>query len=465
MKRQPPLIDSEAEVKIKESSGSSGLLTGGPVGSILFKQALTMMVGMAGMLAFNLVDTFFVGRLGTMPLAAMSFTLPVVIFYGSISMGLGVGASAIISRAAGRGSHAEVQRLTTDSLLLSILIVTLLMLLGLATMNPLFRLLGAEGEVLAQVGNYMNIWYMGVPFVVIPMVGNSAIRASGNIKIPTLIMLISFGVNAILDPFLIYGIGIFPRLELQGAALATVIARTFSLCASLYFLFFRFDMLTFRKTSLREIMKSWGSVLHVGVPASVSNVMMPVCMGIITRLIAPYGSAAVAAFGVGHRLETLAFLPLMSVGAVLTPFVGQNAGAGFYDRVALSLQLVCRFSLLMGGVGFVIFLLWGTQLSALFNSDPAVYKVSGLYLSIISAGFGLHGCAGTCGAVCSALKRPLIALGIVVLRLIVLYVPLAWLGSMYFGLSGIFFAGLVSSILSGFYALWKVKRVLIEVCE
>lgn len=461
MKRQLPSVDPEAEITITEA-GNSGLLTRGPVGSVLFKQTLTMMVGMAGMMAFNLVDTFFVGRLGVEPLAAMGFTMPVVIFYGSISMGLGIGASAVISRAFGRGEKAEVQRLTTDSLLLSVLLVTILMLLGILTMKPLFHLLGAEGVVFTQVSEYMGIWYLGVPFVVIPMVGNNAIRASGNINIPTVVMLISFGVNAILDPMLIYGIGPFPRLELQGAALATVIARAFSLCASLYFLIFRFNMLSFKRVAICRILASWRNVLHIGIPGSLSNIQMPVCMAIITSFIADYGSSAVAAFGVGHRLEALAFMPLMSLGAVLTPFVGQNAGGGFYERVIRALSLSIRFSLLIGGLGFLVFWFWGTELAAIFNANPSVYEVAAQYLAIVSVGFGLHGCTSMGAGICSALRRPMSSLAIISLRWLGIYVPLAWFASRYFGLSGIFFAALLSSILSGLFALWLVKRVLRE---
>jgi len=121
-----------------------------------------------------------------------------------------------------------VRRLTTDGLLLSSGIVSLFVIAGITTIQPLFFLLGARGEILRLVKTYMLIWYCGMPFVVIPMVGNNAIRATGDTKTPSLIMVSSMSINIVLDPLFIFGIGFFPKLGLAGAALATVIARTCS---------------------------------------------------------------------------------------------------------------------------------------------------------------------------------------------------------------------------------------------
>ena len=160
----------------------------GPVQKTLIRLTLPMVLGTLGMVIFNLSDTFFVGQLGTNQLAALSFTFPVVLIVSSLAMGLGIGASAVISRAIGEGNHYKVKRLTTDSLTLSLIFVGFFALFGLLTINPLFRLLGASGEVLVYISQYMTIWYLGVVFVVIPMVGNNAIRASGDTKTPGLIM-------------------------------------------------------------------------------------------------------------------------------------------------------------------------------------------------------------------------------------------------------------------------------------
>ena len=154
---------------------NKALLTEGPIAKTLAKLTLPMIFGIVGMVAFNLVDTFFIGQLGTRELAAISFTFPVVFVLGSLAMGLGVGTSAVISRAIGEGDRTRVQRLTTDGLMLAVLIVIIFVTLGLLTIEPVFQLLGASPDIIELIKSYMVIWYIGMPFVVIPMVGNNAI--------------------------------------------------------------------------------------------------------------------------------------------------------------------------------------------------------------------------------------------------------------------------------------------------
>lgn len=214
-------------------------LTEGQVPLQLLALTLPMVWGIFAVLAFSLADTYFVAQLGTKELAAISFTFPVVTVLGSVAMGLGTGASSVIARAIGEGNRRQVQRLTTDSLLLSLLIVVFLASLGLATVDPLFAALGAGSELLPLIRDYMEIWYLGMVFLVIPLVGNSAIRASGNTLLPSLIMTLAAAANILLDPLFIFGWGPFPALGIKGAAIASTIARAGTLLTTLAFLHFR----------------------------------------------------------------------------------------------------------------------------------------------------------------------------------------------------------------------------------
>ncbi len=154
----------------------------GPVGRRLLFLTVPMVGGIFAITTFNLVDTFFVARLGTDELAAMGFIFPVVMFVQSIALGLGIGTASVVSRAIGEGDHRKVRRLTTDSLILAVLLVVLFVTVGLLTINPLFTLMGATPEILPLIRQYMTIWYVGMIFVTVPMVGNNAIRATGDTK-------------------------------------------------------------------------------------------------------------------------------------------------------------------------------------------------------------------------------------------------------------------------------------------
>ena len=170
-------------------------ITEDPIGRTLFRLTVPMIFGILSMVAFNLADTFFVGKLGKEQLAALSFTFPVVLFVGSLALGIGMGTSAVISRAIGSKDYHKVHRLVFDSLLLGIIVVGVGVAAGLCTIRPLFRLLGARGTVLDYIEEYMSIWYIGMVFVVVPMVGNNIIRATGDSKIPGLLMVIGAAVN------------------------------------------------------------------------------------------------------------------------------------------------------------------------------------------------------------------------------------------------------------------------------
>jgi len=416
-------------------------LTEGPVVKKLISLTIPMIFGMLSMVVFNLVDTFFISRLGTEELAAMGFTFPVVMFIVSIALGFGVATSSVVSRAIGRGDYHQVQRLTTDSLIISLFIVLVFAALGLLSMDWMFRLLGAEGKTLMFLKQYMRIWYMGVAFVVIPMVGNNAIRACGDTLFPSLIMITSTVINVILDPLLIFGLWGFPRLELKGAAMATVIARAVSMVLSLLILHFKEKLIDFALPSFQELISSLRQIFYIGIPTAASRLLMPVTMAIIMRLVAGFGTAAVAAFGVAVKVEMFVFLVIMALATALIPFAGQNWGAGNFSRVKEAVKKANVFSLWWGFGNFVLLGALSVPLGHLFGKDMEVARHITMYLWIIPVSYGLLGCAFLVTSVFNAMNKPLVATGLAVVRMFGLYIPLAIIGSRLAGLEGLF-AGL-----------------------
>jgi len=431
-----------------------------PVGGTLFRMTVPMIFGILAMVAFHLTDTFFVAQLGTNALAAMSFTFPVVFVIHSISMGLGVGVSAVVSRVIGSGDHDQVRRLTTDSLVLAMLVVGFFVATGLLTIDPLFRLLGATDEIVPLVKSYMRIWYTGVLFVVIPMVGNSAIRATGDTKTPSLIMVAAVTVNVILDPLLIFGIGPFPRMELAGAALATVFARATALLVSLWVLGRRERMLTLVLLPIRNLIRSWRSVLYIGLPTAGTNMIVPVALGIITRMVAEYGPQPVAALGVATRIDPFALAVIFALSASLGPFVGQNLGAGRYDRIKLAVLYSQRFAVGWGLLMLAVLALSARPIASLFSDTPAVVDTTVRYLRLVPIGYGLQGVLLLSNMALNILKKPLHAASLNLTQMFVLYIPLAFIGSRLMGVPGIFGAAAVANIVAGTAAFFWLRRVL-----
>ncbi len=433
-------------------------LTEGNVGSTLVKLTIPMIWGVFAIIAFNLVDTYFVGQLGTEPLAAMSFTFPVVMTLGSLSMGLGVGASSVISRAIGEGDRQRVKKFTTNSLTLAVTAVAIFVIIGLLTIDPLFTALGASADILPLVRDYMQIWYFGMVFLVVPMVGNSAIRASGNTLTPSLIMIFAAAVNIALDPLLILGIGGFPRMELQGAALATVISRGITLIAALFVLHFKEKMLYLKLPSLQDTLWCWKDILYVGLPAAASSMINPISIGVITSLLAGFGAEAVAAFGVASRIESFALIAVMALSASIAPFVGQNWGAKKYARVGKALQLSFLFCLLWGLMAAAVLAVAAPTLVAFFNPNPDIVAIASQYLWIVPISYASAGIIYVASSAFNALGKPIPSVVMTVARMFVLYIPLAYFAGKLYGVNGIFAAACISNLIVGIGAyLWNQK--------
>ena len=439
--------------------GSAALIDG-PVHSLLIKMTIPMILGMLSVIGFNLIDTYFVSHLGTTELAAMSFTFPVVMVIASISLGLGVGASASISKAIGEGDHDRVKRLTTDSLFLSFLIVALFVSAGLLLLEPTFTLIGASGRSLSLVIDYMLIWYPGVLFLIIPMVGNNAIRATGDTKTASAIMLIGMLLNLILDPLLIFGLGPFPRLELKGAAIATVIARAFTFALAMYVLSGRKRMLTLNYPGMGQIIESWRQILYISLPAAASNIIIPLSIAIITRIIASYGPEAVAAFGVASRIDMFALIIVMALHASLAPFVGQNMGAGRFDRVRLGIRYSQQFALLWGLFVCIVLLFGGRLIASLFSDNEVVISTITVYFWIVPIGYGMQGILRLSCQALNIMRRPIHSALLGSTQAFILYIPLAFLGSEMIGLEGIFGAATISNVLAGLAAFFFLRRAV-----
>jgi len=449
---QPPAIVAEAPAHSHRAR-----LTDGPVGRALLSLALPMVVGLFAVIGFNLADTFFVARLGTRPLAAMGFTFPVTMVVTSLALGLGTGTTSVVSRAIGEGDHHRVRTLATGALTLALVVALLAMALGLTTLGPLFRLLGATDDLLPLIRDYMIPWYVGIPFVVVPMAGNAAIRATGDARSPSVIMLTAATVNIVLDPLLIFGLLGLPRLELRGAAIATVIARAMTLVVSLSILHLREHLLT--RPRWRHTWQAWRQILHIGVPAAITNLLAPIAFGIITWLAARFGPEAVAAVGTANRIEALSLIAIMALGASMVPFVGQNWGAGMLDRIRRAQGLAYRFAHAWGGIVWLFFLATAPAIAALFTDDPLVSRHIVNYLWIVPLGYGLQGVALLTTSLFNAINRPLVAASIQTTRMFLLYLPCAAMGARIAGLAGMFAGICGANVLAGLGAWLAARRV------
>ena len=428
-------------------------LTEGPVLRSLAALAFPMLGGIFAVIAFNFADTYFVAQLGTRQLAAMSFTFPVVMVPIGIAFGLGTGTTAVVSQAIGRGDPSTIKRLASDSLSLSFLTVLFFAGIGMLTVDPLFTLLGAPPDILPLIRDYMMIWYPGMVFLVVPMVANANIRASGDTKLPALIMGVATIFNIILDPILIFGWYGAPRMELQGAALSTVIARGGAMIGALLILHYRDRLLDFRTPTLKDVWYSWKQIGYIAVPASATNILQPIGLALVTRIIADQGPAVVAAWGAGSRVTAFSLIPVFALCSALVPFVGQNWGAERFDRVLQARRYAHRFAFLWGVLVAAALHFLAGPVAALFSSEPEVVSEIVRYLWIIPFGYALVGIFSVTEETLNAIGKPIIASVQTLIHMFLFYVPFAFAGSYYYGVVGMLSGLAVADILGGLVGL------------
>ncbi len=434
-------------------------LLAGDISSTLRRMTLSMLTGMLTLMTFNLVDTLFVSRLGTEPLAAISFTFPVTFMVISLTIGLGVGTSAVIGRTLGRGRASLARRQGNAALWLSVLLVALLSGLGAWQLENIFRLIGASESQLGLIKDYMYLWFLGSPLLAIPMVANAVLRANGDTATPSRFMMLGGLINAVLDPLLIFGIGPFPRLELFGAALATVLAWVGGAFGVLFILYVRRRLAAFAWPSMTMARRYWRSLLVIGMPAAGANMMTPLAMAVMTAIVADYGAAAVGAFGVGTRLESLATMVVLALSMTLPPFMSQNFGADQMERVRLAYKKVMRFVLGWQLVLYVLLLLLAWPISLLFGKDDSVAELIRLFIYIVPMGYGLQGVVILTNSSFNALHWPGKALVLSAVRFFGTFIPMAWLGGHWFGLEGLFAGMVVANILTALVAYrWFIKE-------
>jgi putative MATE family efflux protein len=450
----------ESPVPAKTFGGSS--LTEGTVRGQLFKLSGFMAVGIVASLIGTLADAYFIAKLGTAELAALTFSFPVVMLVISLSIGFGTGVVSVISRSVGEGDQGSVRALGTDAILLATLLTAIISIIGYNTIDPLFRLLGAEEAVLPLIHDYMKIWYLGTLFQIIPQVGSSVIRAHGDARTPSTLMALAAIINAVLDPILIFGWGPIPGMGIAGAAWAGNFARLALIMMFAVVIYRGMHALAPISFSPERLKKSWGRLLHIALPSTATQLVSPLASAIITAIVASYGTFAVAAFGIATRVEIFAYIYVMAIAIAVAPFVGQNAGAKRMDRVREAISFSVKFCFVGGFILTILLALFGHWLVTRFATEPEVIRLATFYLWVVPISYAFGGVVAVAMSVLNSLAKPLNASMVGLARSMFVTVPLVFIGSHFAGMEGIFIANSVAGVAVGFAAWWLMLRAVRE---
>ena len=427
--------------------------TEGSVGRHLVRLGSFMALGSLSMNVARLAEAAYLGFVGTEALAAMGFAFPITIFLFAFAGGIGTGASSVIARAYGAGDRRQAARLVAHAQFLVLLVGLAIGGASYLLAEDLLALLGARGEVLAMATQYLSVYMLGFPLFMLSMVGSTLLRATGSAASPGVVMTTGSMLQIALGPVLIFGLFGVPEMGIAGAAWAYVASRVFSVV--LYgVILVRVRMVSW---SLAGLLASWRAILHVGGPATASSLVQPISMLVATRLLAEHGHEVVAGYTVAARVETMVHMVLWSASSSVSPFVGQNWGAGNFRRVRIALRQCNWFCLAWGVVTFTVLAIVGETVVRWIDPHPTVVEVAALFFWIIPLSIGFMGLMQVATSCFNALGQPLPPLVISLARTFACYVPLTILGNMLWGYAGVFLAMAFANVVVG-VAAWYWNR-------
>lgn len=357
-------------------------LTSAPVHQLVRRLAIPAGTGFFFNTMFNVVDTWYGGQLSTSALAAMSLSFPVFFLILAIGSGVSTGATAMIGNALGRKDHDEARRYLSQSLSFALLHALLLTAAGLLLAPKIFILMGARGEYLSHALSYMNVIFAGCSFFLLNFVMNAILNSHGNTIAYRNFLICGFFLNLALDPWFMYGGAGLPALGLAGIAMATV----FIQCLGVFYLFSQLSktgsMPSFRFADLRPRWRYFRELFRQGFPSAMN--MMTVSLGIfiITWFAGRFGEQAVAAFGIGTRIEQIGLLPVMGLNISTLALTAQNFGAKRIDRIRETLRVSLRYGVFLAVTGTAVVLLYRHELMGLFTADRSVIDIGVGFLSV-----------------------------------------------------------------------------------
>ncbi|MEF1255346.1 MATE family efflux transporter [Vibrio sp. M260112] len=424
------------------------------LGQQLFKMTWPMLFGVLSIMSFQLVDSAFIGQLGILPLAAQGFTLPLQMVIIGIQVGLGIATTAVIAKAIGASQPKYAKQLGGLVIVIGSVGVAVFSVMIYLLREPILALLSAPESVLPIIDSYWIYWLVSSWTGAVLYFFYSLCRANGNTMLPGTMMMVTSLLNLILDPIFIFTLD----LGIDGAAIATIVAFGIGLVVVAPKVAAK-QWLSFDWRDL-DVAKSVRSIGHIMGPAMISQLLPPLSSMLATKLLASYGTAAVAAWALGSRFEFFAIVSVLALTMSMPPMVGKLLGANnladIRKLVAIASKFVISFQLLIA----VITLFASLFLAQLMTSDSAVESILNYHLMIVPFSLGPLGICMLMVSISNALGRSYTALTISALRLFAFFLPCLWLGAQLGGIEGLFWGAFGGNILAGICAWMMFHKVL-----
>jgi putative MATE family efflux protein len=428
--------------------------------SLIIKMSWPSIIAMVAMSLYNVIDTFWLARLGSQALAALTICFPIQLIFAAIGLGTGIGAGSYSSRMFGAGKLLQAKQTAGQIFPLSLFFGLIIIVTVLFFDKPILISFGATPEIMPLCREYLVIIVFSSPFLFFSMMSNNLLRAEGRPLLSMIVVLISSVTSAFLDPFLIFGLGPFPRMGIKGAALAAVIAQFAACFFSVYFMQLQTSKYELKWRYLEPNIPIIKSIYSTGFPSIIINLIVSLVLVIYNHILSHFGPLAIAALGICFRVNGLVTMVLFGIGFGLMPIVGYSEGAKLYGRLKESVFVALKVAVSIAVISSIILEIFAESIIALFSHDPALTAIATpalrLYVSVLIF------MAPTLIFVnmFMGLGKGTLAMLLLFFRDSVLLIPLLIILSSWWGLLGAWLALPIANIIAFFVILSWAKKEL-----
>ena len=434
------------------------------IGPLLIKLSIPAIIGMLIQSLYNVIDSIYIGRLSTEALSALSLSFPIQMMLIAIGVGTGVGASSLISRLLGQNRVKRASNAAEHVILITVLYGIIVGVAGFFFADDIVRLFTDDPTLRKLAYQYIRIILIGSFGVFLPAVFNYILRGEGNTVAPMVTMLIGAILNIILDPFIIFGIGFFPKLGVQGAALATVFSRFVGGIFITYILFSDKNEIQIRLKDFEFDFEIIKEIYQVGVPAMVNRILVSIAVVGVNKIVGSFNTTAIAVVGMFFRLQSFFLMPIFGLNQGYLPLVGYNYGHGNPQRMKKTIFYGSLIAFFFAFIGFLLFRIFPEPLIKLFNSDPELLRLGIPALRRISFAYLFMSLNILGSATFQAIGKGVPSLFISLLRQTVLLLPVMYFLGNTFGVDYTWFAySIAESITLVVLVIWlsvSIKKAI-----
>lgn len=442
----------------KKHERMRGEILNGSINKTLLKLAYPLIFFNLLFIVYNLTDTFWLGKLGREAVSAPTVSFPFIWTMMSFGAGFAIAGFAFVSQYAGAGQWDKAKHNIANLLTLMFFSSFILGIIGFFITPWILHILGVPADAYDNAVIYLRVMFIGIPFSFEGFAFSFALRAIGDTKTPTIINSIAIILNVILDPFLIFGIGPFPRLEILGAALGTIISYSIASILSIYLVFSGKLGIKFYLSDFKPDFGLYKKMFKIGLPASIGQSLNALGFVVLMGIVSQFGSVVIAAYGIGQRIISLIFTVSDGFSMAMSTMVGQNLGVLNFKRIRKIVNKTILINTIFISIPTLLIFLFRTQIIGIFIKDILVINEGAIFYACFLIAMPFFGIFFISTSVIKAAGRTKESMVLGIIRLWGLRVSLAYFLSTLWGSKGIWIGMAMSNIIASVLAYFWYKR-------